>query len=191
MQVCEDGEELEVVGSDDCCPTATCVCKTEMCETKPTCDKPGFVVSLIEEGRCCSTYECVCDRNCCPSTTVPTCENGEIAVVTNPEECCPTYECRCDSSQCQPCVTECAEGYKLVTTSPEGACCEVTECQCDVSQCPSQETPSCPSLPGYRYCLKIVLTILKENRGGIKQRFLRKITLLKLFTNFFRWYVML
>jgi len=151
LQACEAGEELEVVDSDLCCPTATCVCKPETCSQQPTCDAVGHVLSIVEEERCCVTYECVCSRDACPSSPVPECEGGEIAVVSNPGECCPTYECQCDHSQCQPPLSECAVGYKLEKTSTADACCEVYECLCDESQCPATKTVSCPSLPGYRY----------------------------------------
>uniref|UniRef100_H2Y887 von Willebrand factor n=1 Tax=Ciona savignyi TaxID=51511 RepID=H2Y887_CIOSA len=147
---CEEGEELEVVGTDDCCPSATCICKPDTCAPTPECFEAGYVLKVVEEGRCCVTYECMCDRDTCVATEVPSCLGGETAVVANPGECCPVYACQCDKSQCKPCIEECAAGFTRVLVSEPGACCDEYDCKCDVTQCPIAKITPCSSLAGYR-----------------------------------------
>jgi len=163
VPTCEEGEELEVVDADSCCPTATCVCKHDTCPAAPQCDQAGYSLRTIKQGRCCSTYECVCDRCTCPESAVPTCDHGEVPVVSDPTACCPSYDCVCDQSRCPSAANKCASGYKRIVTSKSTDCCQTYECQCDAAQCPPVEDVTCPDKPGY----KVLRTGIEKSQPGL------------------------
>ena len=83
-----------------CCDDWIVECKkengTNLCPENPTCEMPGMVNEVIDDGPCCSISKCTCKPSECPDVPLPECDFDKVVIRSNAdEECCAEYKCKC------------------------------------------------------------------------------------------------